>query len=146
MGLSRKYVVAALLALGTATAAVGQTDPIKARQAIMKANGAAVSSLAKMARAEIPFDAAAAKAALQTIHNSATIADLFPAGSDQGDTNALRQVWTDNAGFKAALARLIAADDAQLADPPADLDGVKAALGALGPACTGCHNSYRAPT
>jgi len=146
MVFSFKSALAAVLVLGVATAAMGQTDPIKARRAIMKANGAAVGSLVKMVRGETPFDAAAAKAALETIHNSATIADLFPAGSDRGDTNALPQVWTDNAGFKAALAKLIAADDAQLANPTADVDGVKAALGALGPTCTGCHNTYRAPT
>jgi cytochrome c556 len=146
MAFSRKYAIAGLLMIGVASAALGQTDPIKARRAIMKANGAAIGALVKTVKGETPFDADAAKAALQTIHNSATIADLFPAGSDQGDTNALPKIWADTAGFQAALGKLIAADEAQLANPPADVAGIKAALGALGPACTGCHNAYRAPT
>jgi len=41
---------------------------------------------------------------------------------------------------------LVAVDEAQLANPPAELDGLKAAISTLGPACTGCHNKYRAPT
>jgi cytochrome c556 len=146
MAFTSKYTIVGLLMIGVATAALGQADPIKARRAIMKANGAAIGALVKMVKGETPFDASAAKAALQTIHNSAAIADLFPEGSGQGDTNALPKIWTDPAGFQAALGKLIAADDAQLANPPADVDNIKAALGALGPACTGCHNAYRAPT
>jgi cytochrome c556 len=146
MAFSKLAALAAVLVLGTVTVAVGQADPIAARKAMMKANGGAVGTLVKMVKGETPFDAAAAKAALETIGNSKTYADLFPVGSDQGDTKALPTIWSDNAGFRAALDKLLTADAAQLANPPQDVNGVKAALGAIGPACKGCHDTYRKPS
>ncbi len=141
-----KTVVAACLVVGMATTALGQADVIKERQAMMKANGGAVGTLVKMVKGEAPFDAAVVKGALETIDKSKTYADLFPVGSDQGETKALPTIWSDNAGFKAALAKLITADEALLANPPTDVNGVKAALGAIGPACKGCHDTYRKPS
>jgi cytochrome c556 len=138
-----KAAAAGVLVIAMATAAIGQADPIKARQAMMKANGAAIGALVKMVKGETPFDAAAAKAALEKIDESKTYADLFPVGSDQGDTKAKDTIWSDNAGFRAALEKLITADEAQIANPPKDVDGVKAALGAIGPTCKNCHDTYR---
>jgi cytochrome c556 len=129
--------------VGMATAAVGQADPIKTRQAVMKANGAAIGTLVKMVKGETPFDAAAVQKALESIDGAKNYAELFPVGSDQGDTKAKDTIWSDNAGFRAALAKLITADEAQLANPPKDIDGVKAALGAIGPTCKNCHDTYR---
>jgi cytochrome c556 len=141
-----KAAMAALLVLGAITAASGEDDPIKARQAIMKANGAAVGPLVKMSKGDIPFDAVVVRAGLETFHNAAKIADLFPAGSDHGDdTRALPTVWSDRPGLLAALAKLIAAAEAQLANPPKDADSLKAALTTIAPACGGCHTTYRRP-
>jgi len=145
MAFSIRVALTAVLVVGMATVAAGQADPIKARQAMMKANGGAVGSLVKIVKGESQFDATTVKTALETLHNSTTYAELFPVGSDQGDTKALPTVWSDNAGFKAALAKMIAADEALIANPPKDVDGVKAALGALGPTCKGCHDTYRKP-
>ncbi len=146
MAFSLKAVAAAALVVGMVSVAAGQADPIKERQAMMKANGAAVGSLVKMVKGEAPFDAAVVKAALENIDKAKTFADYFPAGSEQGeDTHALPTIWSDMAGFKADLAKLIAADEAQLANPPQDVAGVKAALAAIGPACGACHQTYRKP-
>jgi cytochrome c556 len=146
MAFSKTAAIGAILVLGMTTLALGQADPIKARQAMMKANGGAIGALVKMVKGEAPFDAAVVKTSLETIHNSTGYADLFPAGSDQGDTKALPTIWSDNTGFRAALAKLIAADEAALANPPKDVDGIKATLGSIGPACKGCHDTYRKPS
>ncbi len=145
MVFSKKFALTAVLVMTMAAGAIAQSDPIVARKAMMKSNGAAIGTLAKMAKGEAPFDAAAAKQALESLHGAAGFADLFPVGSDQGDTKAKDTIWSDNAGFKAALAKFIAAADAQAANPPKDVDGVKAALAAIGPTCQGCHQTYRKP-
>ncbi len=144
MAITYRSTFAAILLLAMASAAVGEDDPIKARQAVMKATGAAVGTLVKMTKGETPFDAAAAKDALETIATKPKGFDaLFPAGSDKGDTAAKPAIWTDNAGFKAALEKLLATAGAEAAKPPADLNGVKAAIKAIGEACGNCHETYR---
>jgi len=146
MAFSVKAVTAAILVVGMVSIAAGQADPIKERQAIMKGEGAAVGSLVKIVKGETPFDAAVVKSALETIDKAKTFADYFPVGSEQGeDTHALPTIWSDNAGFKADLAKLITADEALLANPPQDVAGVKAALASIGPACGACHQTYRKP-
>lgn len=146
MALKLTSAIAAVLIAGFATTALGADDPIKLRQSTMKAIGGAVGSLVKMVKGETPFDAAASKAALDTIATKAEgidIATYFPEGSDKGDTKAKATIWSDPAGFKAALTKLqtVAADQAKTT--PASVDDVKKALGALGPACSSCHDNYR---
>ncbi len=73
------------------TAGVAHADAIADRQAIMKDMGRSVGQLAPMVKGDKPFDAAAALAALEKIDADAKKFDvdtLFPAGSDQGDTEA----------------------------------------------------------
>ena len=83
-------------ALGSAAvlvASIGlaQADAIADRQAIMKDLGRSVGQIAPVVKGEKPFDAAAVLAALEKIDADAKKFDvdtLFPAGSDQGDTEA----------------------------------------------------------
>lgn len=119
-------------------------DPIAARKAVMKKNGAAMASLVKMNKGETPYDAAAAKKAAEGIAADLNGFDsLFPAGSDQGDTKAGAKIWEDMAGFKAALTKAQDATTSAGALAGKDADGLKAAIGAIGQACSGCHNTYR---
>lgn len=77
-------------------AGVAQADVIADRQAIMKDLGRSVGSIAPMVKGEKPFDAATALAALEKIDADARKLDvdtLFPAGSDQGDTEASPKIW-----------------------------------------------------
>lgn len=140
--LSRVALVAVALAALTGTAFA--QDPIAARKAAMKKNGGAMGQMVKMVKGEEPYDSAKAKAAVETITASLNGYDtLFPAGSDTGDTKAGAKIWEDMAGFKAAVAQ--AEETAKTSAPLAakDLDGLKAAVGALGQTCSGCHNTYR---
>jgi len=132
-----------LLAL---TVSAASADPIADRKALMKANGKAVGQLAAIAKGEQPFDAATVLAALETLNGDAQkldVATLFPAGSDTGDTTASPKIWEDPAHFQADVDKFRAATAAAVAAPPSDVDGVKAALGAIGPNCASCHETFR---
>lgn len=96
---------------------------------------------------------APAKAVLAT--NATTMSTLakqlptwFPKGSGKeawADVEAKAEVWSDNAGFQQAAAKLQAetAKLQQLA-VAGDIDGVKAQARVTGGACKSCHEKYRA--
>ena len=95
--------------------------------------------------AEKPFDAAVVLEALQTLNDDAQKLDvaLFPAGTDQGDTEASPKIWEDMAGFQAKVDKFKADAAAAAAAPPQDVEALKATLGAVGSNCGGCHETFR---
>lgn len=133
----------AVAALG-ATATIAQQDPIAARRAIMKENGAQAKIGAAMAKGEQPFDLAAAKKMFATYADAAgKMPNLYPANSKTGgETTAAPKIWEDMAGFKAAFAKF--GTEAKAAEAAVkDLDSFKAQFGAVVKNCGGCHESYR---
>ncbi|MGK9050260.1 cytochrome c [Neorhizobium sp. CSC1952] len=142
----RSYVIAAGAACLCLSAAFAQEGPIAARQALMKANGQAAGALGAIAKGEKPYDAATVRSALTTISTDMkAFPDQFPAGSDTGKTKALPAIWQNPDGFRALSAKLASEAEALVATLPADRAGVGAALGRLGPICSECHKTYRAP-
>lgn len=139
-----KIAIALAGVMAITGAAFAQADAIKSRKEAMKAVGGGMGALVKMVKGEEPFDAAKAKAAVETMAAKAKGFDaLFPKGSETGgETEAGPAIWTDANGFKAALAKLETTAAAQ-AGLVTSLDGVKAAVGALGGTCKGCHDGYR---
>jgi len=140
--IKRIALAAALAALGV-TAVVAQSDPLAARKALMKENGAQSRVAREMIEGKQPFDLAAAQKVLATF---AAVDDkgknLWPATSKDGDTASLPAVWENKADFDAKLAKL--SSDAKAAQGKVkDLDSFKAVMGDLGKACCGCHNTYR---
>jgi len=140
-----------ILAISTFAFAVSAAyaDPIADRKAIMKERGGLIGALAKMAKGETEFDAAAVKKALEGLKANEAKVDidaLFPAGSDKGDTKAAPKIWEDMNGFKEANKKYSDAVDAAVAAPATD----KAALGqqieTLGNGCGGCHKTYKLPS
>ncbi|NKB53385.1 MAG: cytochrome C556 [Rhizobiaceae bacterium] len=131
-------IAASLVFIGSAQAA---GDAAKERQAVMKQNGAAIRALAQMAKGQTPFDAAAAQLAMRTMNTAALgFGYMFPEGSETGSkTRAAPAIWSDRAGFDAAVAKYIAATSVTISD----LGGLKAAMGAVGPNCGSCHKAYR---
>ena len=135
-------LAAAAAASVAATLAFAQGDVIQQRQALMKSNGASAGTLNKMVTGEVPFDAAAATSALETIaQNVAAFPTLFPEGSDIGETRAGPAIWSDRAGFEAAAAKLVA--DATAAASITTLGDLEAAFPTIGGDCGGCHREYR---
>jgi cytochrome c556 len=74
-----------------------------------------------------------------------TIPAVFPVGSDKGgNTKALPEIWSDQAGFeKIAAAMADAADRLAVAAKAGDADAVAAETKAMGEQCGACHRGYR---
>lgn len=142
MKFGSKSVIALVALVGLSGAAFAQADTIKTRKETMKAMGASIGALVKMAKGEEPFDAAKAKAAVDTMSAKAKGFDaLFPKGTETGgETEAAAAIWSDTAGFKAALAKF---ETTVGGVNVASLDGVKASVGAIGGTCKGCHDGFR---
>jgi cytochrome c556 len=135
----------AVVAAGTAFAA----DPIETRKKTMKAIGGSFGGvLVKMVKGETPYDAAAAKKAAATLNETAAgidIAALFPKGSEKGgETEALPAIWSDAAGFKAAMDKMKSTVAAQAGNVDQGADKLKMAVAEIGKTCKGCHDNYRA--
>ena len=145
-------VAAAAAVTFAVCAAVAQEDPIKARKALMKANGAQAKIASDMIKGDKPFDMAAAHKIFATFQDAATkMPTLFPDStkseansSDADDFSPKPAVWENMADFKARFAKLDS--DAKAAEASVkDLDSFKAAMGNIGKNdCGGCHELYRA--
>lgn len=136
------FAVPFVLALMSITAGA-QSDPIKARQALMKDMGAQTQIGAAMVKGTTPFDAAKAAEIFKSFAaDGAKVGALFPEGSNQGETKALPAVWSNRAGFDAALD----AFNASVADNAAKIgtaDGFKTAFTAVAQACRACHTKFK---
>lgn len=132
----------ALLLLGT-TASLAADDPIAKRKELMKEIGEKAKLAGAMVKGEQPYNAEQAKLIFATFANNAKgYGDLFPPDSDLGDTKALPSIWTDRAGFDAALAKFekSIAENAPKAGTEA---GFKAAFMAVAENCRSCHQDYK---
>lgn len=140
----KKTIITGLIISAMAAAtAFAAGDPAVERQAMMKNVGAATGAAAKMVKGEAPFDAVAAELSLRVMNAAANgFGHLFPEGSETGaETEASPAIWSDRAGFDAAVAKF--ATDTTVAGPIADLDAFKAAFGAATANCGACHKAYR---
>jgi cytochrome c556 len=135
----------AAVALGV-TAVAAQSDPIAARKALMKENGAQSRVARDMIDGKQPFNLAAAKKVLTTFADSATkVQPLFPASSKDGDTAALPAVWEHKADFDAKLTKF-GTESKDGESKVTDLDSFKAVMAEVGKSCGGCHQTYRKRT
>jgi cytochrome c556 len=132
------------IATSLAGSAHGADDPIKARQQIMKKNGAAAKVGVDFLRGTAIYDPVAAAGALKTIEDDLTaFPALFPAGSETGDTAAGPAIWTDMDGFKAFAAKTAADAKAASASAPGGVNAFKTAFMAVASDCQACHEKYR---
>ncbi|WP_372785481.1 cytochrome c [Phenylobacterium sp.] len=151
------FALAAGLGLAATGAALAQdaapTTPggkaVLARQAHYKDLGKAFGGVNGELRKDAP-DKAAIAAGATTVK---TLADGLPTWFPKGSgpeagvkTAAKPEIWTDAAGFAAAVAKL-QGETAKLQEvaTAGDLDAIKAQVRATGGACKNCHDQYRAP-
>lgn len=126
------------------TVAIAQDNPIAQREAAMKAMSKAGKAPGMMLKSEAPFDLAAVKAALQTFsENAKKSKDLFPDGSNTGETRAKPEVWTAKADFLARFDKL-AADADKASTTITDEASFKKEYPQVAQNCGGCHKIYRA--
>ncbi|MBD8893564.1 c-type cytochrome [Roseibium litorale] len=131
-----------------ATSVIAAGDPLETRKTIMDSVAAAAGLGGGMMKGEIAYSPAAGKAAIATMAAAShSFGSFFPAGSDAGDTTASPAIWSDAAGFEAALAKFAATADAAVQasgkDGPADVDAFKAAFGPIMGNCKSCHEAFR---
>jgi cytochrome c556 len=120
-------------------------DPIAVRQAGMslQAGDFAFIRFVVAAKGDVKPLEAPAKAIAKW---AAVIPSVFPKGTEKGgDTKALPEVWSDQAGFQKIAVSLGEAATKLATDAKAgDLDAVTADAKLLGDQCGACHKTYRA--
>ncbi|MCC0063967.1 MAG: cytochrome c [Defluviimonas sp.] len=152
--LSGLAFVATASALTLSGAAQAQDAPfagqIKARQGIMMYRAIQLGTLGAMAKGEVDYDAAAAQKAADNLLSAVTIdtSMLWPAGSDSAadpTSTALPDLWAEGAEVAPKGKAMVEAATAMQAEAGKGLDNLKAAMGAVGAACGGCHKAFRKP-
>ena len=137
-------LAAAFLVVG-AGAVIAQSDPIATRMGLMKQNEENAIAIVRMMRGQAPFDAAKVDAAFaQWTETAQKLPSLFPDNSKSGPkTRAAPKIWTSKVDFdeKAAAFGKVVADNRDKAK--GSLDGLRAAVPAIGNACDACHKDYR---
>jgi cytochrome c556 len=142
--MKRLFVAAALALAATAVIAQG-SDPIAARQALMKAQGAQAVVGVRMVRERDPFEPAKAEAVYAAfLDTTRKFGTLFPDSSKTGDTKASAKIWEDRKGFEAALAKFTQ-DVTANKDKIKTLDEFRAGFNAVAQNCQNCHEVYRQP-
>jgi cytochrome c556 len=126
------------------TALTAQSDPIAARQALMKTNGREGKIGSDMIRGKIPFDLAKAREMFAAFLDAANkMPNLFPENSKTGgDTSASPEIWVHMDDFRARFAKL-AADSKAALETVKDRESFTAAYRNVNQTCDGCHEHYR---
>ena len=136
---------AALVGLAASSpAGADSTGEIKYRQGVMKAVAGHMGAIAGIVKGEVDYTAHLSAHADAVADIGKSVGDLFPDGSDQGDTKALPAIWEKPDQFgKAVDAFQTASMNLAEAAGSGDLNAVGAALGAIGKTCGGCHDAFR---
>ena len=146
MRLSKPAVASLVVAgclIGTSLAVV-YADAYQDRHMLMEGINDAMKPLGAIAKKQAPFDAAVVKANATTIADNLKQAhELFPPGSDGGESRAKPEIWTDRAGFDKQMkdAQAAAVSLSSVTEEAAFLP----ALRTLGGSCKSCHDMYRLP-
>ena len=144
--MKRMFVVAGALLLSVG-AVVAQQDQVKRTQGIMKDNGKNAGALSAMVKGEKPYDQSTVNAALAQFEDTAkNLPTLFPASLKgakfEGDYSPSPKIWSDKAGFDAAIASF-AKTVTEAKAKIKDLDSLKATMPAIGKECSNCHETFR---
>jgi cytochrome c556 len=138
------------LATVFATAAFAQAQPdraIKYRQGAFQVMGWNMGPMAAMVKGERPYDKDEfLKRATNVEHAAALPWEGFGPGTDVGaPTKAKAEIWKDQAKYK-QYADALQTETVKLvaAAKVGTLDAVKGPFGAVGKACSNCHDDFRA--
>lgn len=123
-------------------AGIAYADALTDRQTAMKTIGQTLKGLTAMGNGEIDFDAAAAETGLLQIEaTAAMLPDLFPEGSNTGDTEAAPAIWENRAKFDEVMAKFVG--DTKMEAAPADATALDAKLDVIWTNCKSCHADFR---
>jgi cytochrome c556 len=134
-------VVAALVALG-ASAAVAKDDPAHERHELMEGVGKNAKKIGDALKAGKPAEAAApAQAIADAMDRFRT---LFPEGSQNADSRAKPEIWTERAKFDGMVTALKEKATALAAAAKSGGDA-GAAAAPVWKECKSCHDAFRVP-
>ena len=135
-------VFAAAVFAGSAFAA--EDSAIKYRKSVMKALGGHMGAAASIVKGEVGarHHLVAHAAAMSSI--ARMTGELFPKGSDKGDTRALPVIWEQPQDFAETVQALeTATGELVAAARSGDGNEIKNAFATTGKACGGCHKKFR---
>jgi len=140
--------VIATAGLAASHTASSSNKAVAARHAQMEMISYNTGLLGSVAKGEMEFNAEMVNSAAANLNALAKMdtATLWIGGTEQGAADGSRakpEIWTDAAGFTDKFAMLEKAS-ADMMDA-ADVDSVKAGMGAIGESCKACHEAYRGP-
>ena len=142
----------ATLLLMAVTAVQAQTatpaeKAIEYRQAVFKVVAGNFGPLAQSAQGKVELQPAAARQYAERLSEISQFArDAFPDISREGKTRAKPEIWSERAEFDKLLKDLTDATKSLAgvtANAAAKPEEFKAAVGAVGNACRGCHDRFR---
>lgn len=121
-------------------------EAIRYRQSVFVVMDTHLSRIAAMAQGKVPFDAKAAADNAMIVSEMARLPfTAFGEGTDKGlPSRAKPEIWREVAKFQSATERMqgeIAKLDAAARN--ANLDAIKAAVGAVANSCKSCHDDFR---
>jgi cytochrome c556 len=122
-------------------------DAIKYRKAALTVMARHFGLINATIKGDRPFNAADVAFNAEIVATTSHLPwDAFVAGSDTGDTKAKPEIWKDQDKFKKAAVALTDATTklSAAAKIAKSGDDLKAAFGATGIACKGCHDDFRA--
>jgi cytochrome c556 len=136
----------AALAVGLSVGTViAQQDPVTVRENLMKENNNHAKTMVQMIRGQKPYDATAVDAAFaQWADTAQKFAALFPDDAKTGgDNRAAPKIWENKQDFEAKVVAFGKVVTENRDKAKASLDGLKAAIPAVGKECDNCHEDYR---
>ena len=142
----RRGIALAVMGLIVSVGGVlAQSDPVKEREDLMKGNQKGADLVVAMMTGKAAYDAKAVDAAFAQWANTAQkLPSLFPEGSQTGgDNRASPKIWLNKKDFDAKAADFGKAVADNRAKAVASLDGLRAAIPAVGNGCDTCHKEYR---
>ena len=134
-------LTAIVFAAGLAASSPSQADEYPERVNLMKDMGKNLGPIGKAVKGEMAADyPAMAKMAAAIRDDSLKLKDMFPAGTDVGDTRALPVIWEKKADFDAYFDKLASAADALAKEAATgSVADLKASFAAVASNCGGCH-------
>lgn len=141
-------VAAGLVALAMAPVAGAEESDadamIKYRTNAMKSLSGHMGALARTVEGKVGFLELVLPHAQAIAAISHKTAEMFPEGSDFGDTDAKADIWSRRAEFdQAAATAAERADGLVAAAEGGDMAAIGAAFKEMGKACKGCHDQFR---
>ncbi len=139
--------IALVCGLGTHIAFAGELErALDYRQGVMNVFSWNMKAMGAMMKGKKPYDAEAFARHADDLAKAASLDLLagFPEDSDQGETDALPDIWLDFEGFTQKLEALrTASRSLSKVAASGDKAAMGDALGKTGKSCKGCHDSFK---